>query len=85
MASIATPEKSERRLALAYRNKQIMPELTKKRRRRIVMMSLQFFHKYGAGFVDLIEHHEEENKEAWKVLREEIREIYEDLSKRGEQ
>lgn len=61
-----------------------MPELTKKRRRAIVLMGLRFFYKYGAGFVDLIESNQEANKEAWKVLREEIREIYEDLSKRGE-
>lgn len=62
-----------------------MPELTKKRRRAIVLMCLSFFYKYGAGFVDLIESNQEANKEAWKVLREEIREIYEELSKRGEQ
>jgi hypothetical protein len=48
-------------------------------------MCLRFFYKYGAGFVDLIENNQEANKEAWKVLRGEIRQIYEDLSKKSEQ
>lgn len=53
--------------------------LDKQRKQKIILMCLSFFYKYGHGFVDLIEHDQEANKEAWKVLRQEIRELYEEL------
>ena len=48
-------------------------------------MCLQFFHKYGHAYVDLIEHDQEENKKAWKILREEIRELYQELLEKFKQ
>lgn len=54
----------------------------KKRQRRIILMCLSFFYKYGEGFVELIEHDQEENKKAWKILREEIKDLYEELSEK---
>jgi len=52
----------------------------KQRKRRIVLMSLSFFYKHGEFFVGLIENNPEENKRAWQILRDEIKEIYEELS-----
>jgi hypothetical protein len=57
----------------------------KQRQRKIILMCLQFFHKYGHAYVDLIEHDQEENKKAWKTLREEIRELYQELSEKFKQ
>ena len=49
------------------------------RKRRIVLMCLSFFYSHGEQFVELIPHFKEENKQAWKVLRGEIKELYKEL------
>jgi hypothetical protein len=42
-------------------------------------MCLSFFYSHGEQFVELIPHFKEENKQAWKVLRGEIKELYKEL------
>lgn len=44
------------------------------------MMCLAYMHKYGEPFVDLIKDGTpEENASAWKVLREQIKQIHSEL------
>lgn len=49
------------------------------RKRRIILMSLDFMKCHGHEFVELIPHFKEENREAWKKLRGEIADLEEEL------
>ena len=54
--------------------------LEKQRKLRILMMSLAYMYKFGEPFVDLVKGGTpEENRKAWKQLREEIKELHGEL------
>lgn len=56
------------------------------RQRRILLMSLAYMHKFGEPFVDLIKDGTPEaNREAWKKLREEIKELHGELARKFNQ
>lgn len=49
-------------------------------------MSLAYMHKFGEPFVDLIKDGTPEaNREAWKKLREEIKELHGELARKFNQ
>lgn len=56
------------------------------RQRRILLMSLAYMHKYGEPFIDLVKSgSSEENRKAWGVLRQEIKELHAELSRKFSQ
>ena len=49
-------------------------------------MSLAYMHKYGEPFIDLIKNgSSEENRKAWGVLRQEIKELHSELTRKFNQ
>jgi 2-oxo-4-hydroxy-4-carboxy--5-ureidoimidazoline (OHCU) decarboxylase len=50
------------------------------RKRRIILMSLAYMHKYGEPFVELVKGGtREQNMQAWETLRGEIKELHAEL------
>jgi hypothetical protein len=55
-------------------------ELGKNRKIKILLMSLAYMYKYGEPFVDLVKGGSpEENASAWKILKEQIKQLHSEL------